>query len=152
VDRSTALEFKTLQSQVDDSLVQERVLTALSGFFGALVLLLAAIGVYGVVSHSVTQRRTEFGIRMALGAARGSILRLVLRDVAAILAAGLTGGVVASFLVVQLLQSFLFDLPARDVFTVAIGVATLSLVAGIAGSLPARRATKVDPNVALRYE
>ncbi|RPJ86071.1 MAG: FtsX-like permease family protein, partial [Acidobacteria bacterium] len=124
----------------------------LSGFFGALVLLLAAIGLYGVISHSVTQRRTEFGVRLALGAARGAIFRLVLRDVAAILVVGVTAGVVVSFLVVQLLEKFLFGLPARDVLTLAIGVATLSLVAGIAGSLPARRATKVDPNVALRYE
>ena len=152
VDGSIALEFNTLERQVNDSLVPERVLTTLSCFFGALVLLLAAIGLYGVISHSVTQRRMEFGVRMALGAARGSILRLVLRDVAAILVVGLTAGVVVSFLVVQFLQKFLFGLPARDVFTLAIGVATLSLVAGIAGSLPARRATKVDPNVALRYE
>ncbi len=152
VDGSTALEFNTLESQVNDSLVQERVLTTLSCFFGALVLLLAAIGLYGVISHSVTQRRTEFGVRMALGAARGSIFRLVLVDVVAILVVGVTAGVVVSFLVVQFLEKFLFGLPARDVFTLAIGAATLSLVAGIAGALPARRATKVDPNVALRYE
>ncbi|RPJ54810.1 MAG: FtsX-like permease family protein, partial [Acidobacteria bacterium] len=152
VDNSIALEFKTLEGQVNDSLVQERVLTVLSGFFGALVLLLAAIGLYGVISHSVTQRRTEFGVRMALGAARGSIFRLVLGDVAAILVVGVPAGVVVSFLVVQLLEKFLFGLPARDVVTLAIGAATLSLVAGVAGSLPARRATKVDPNVALRYE
>ncbi len=152
VDRSILLEFNTLDRQVDDSLVQERVLATLSCFFGGLALLLAAVGLYGAISHAVIQRRTEFGVRMALGAARNSILRLVLRDVVIILVTGVTAGAVISFLIVQVFQKFLFGLAARDTLTLAIAVGTLSVVAFVAGYLPARRATKVDPIVALRYE
>jgi putative ABC transport system permease protein len=152
VDKSISLEFNTLSQQVDDSLIQERVLATLSGFFGGLALLLAVVGLHGAMSYMVTQRQTEFGVRMALGAARGSILRLVLRDVVAIIVAGVMVGASISLLSVQLLQKFLFGLPAHDTLTLALAIAVLSLVAFIAGYLPARRATKVDPMVALRYE
>jgi predicted permease len=152
VDKSISLDFNTLAQQVNDSLVQERVLATLSGFFGGLALLLAMIGLYGAMSYMVTQRQTEFGVRMALGAARGSILRLVLRDVATIIAAGVMVGVGISLLSVQLLEKFLFGLAAHDTLTLALAIGVLSVVAFIAGYLPARRATKVDPMVALRYE
>ncbi|MBZ5544893.1 MAG: ABC transporter permease [Acidobacteriia bacterium] len=152
VDKSISLEFNTLAQQVDDSLVQERVLATLSGFFGALALLLAMIGLYGAISYMVTQRQTEFGIRMALGAARGSILRLVLRDVVTIIVAGVMVGAAISLLSVRLLQKFLFGLAAHDTLTLALAIGALSVVAFVAGYLPARRATKVDPMVALRYE
>jgi putative ABC transport system permease protein len=152
VDKSISLEFNTLSQQVDDSLIQERVLATLSGFFGGLALLLAMIGLYGAISYMVTQRQTEFGIRMALGAARGSILRLVLRDVVTIIAVGVIAGGVIAFLSVRLLQKFLFGLAAHDTLTLALALGALSLVAFLAGYLPARRATKVDPMVALRYE
>lgn len=152
VNKSISLEFNTLARQVDDSLVQERVLATLSCFFGGLALLLAMIGLYGAISYMVTQRHTEFGVRMALGAAQASILRLVLRDVVVIIAAGVMVGAGISLLSVRLLQKFLFGLPAHDTLTLAVAIGVLSFVAFIAGYLPARRATKVDPMVALRYE
>ena len=152
VDKSISLEFNTLARQVDDSLVQERMLATLSGFFGCLALLLAMIGLYGTVSYMVTRREREFGIRMALGASRGSILRLVLRDVVTILAAGVTAGVAISLLVLQSLQKFLFGLAARDTLTLFLAVGVISAVAFFAGYLPASRATKADPMAVLRYE
>ena len=92
VSKAVPLDFGTLAEQVDDSLVQERLLATLSTFFGALALLLAMIGLYGALSYLVAQRQREFGIRMALGAPRDSILRLVMRDVVMVLAGGLTVG------------------------------------------------------------
>jgi len=152
VDKSISLQFDTLARQVDDSLVQERVLATLSGFFAGLALLLVMIGLYGAISYMVALRQTELGVRMALGAAPGSILRLVLRDVVAILLAGVVVGTGIALLSVQLLQTLLFGLAARDTLTMVLATGVLSLVAFIAGYLPARRASKVDPMVALRYE
>ena len=152
VNKGIPLEFHTLAEQVNDNLVQERLLAVLSGFFGALALLLAMIGLYGVLSYLVTQRQVEFGIRMALGAQQISILRLVMQDVAIVLAAGLTAGLVISLASVKVLQKMLYGLEARDPITIVIAVCLLSAMALLAGYLPARRATRVDPMVALRYE
>jgi putative ABC transport system permease protein len=152
VNKGISLEFQTLAQRVDDSIVQDRLLAMLSGFFGALALLLAMVGLFGSLSYAVTQRNTEFGVRMALGAEPASILRLVLRDVALVLAAGVTVGVAVSLAGARLLQSLLFGLPARDTFTLLAAVGVLSAVALVAGYLPARRAMRVDPMVALRYE
>ena len=152
VNKQIPLDFHTLAEQVKDSMVQERMLALLSGFFGALALLLAMIGLYGTLNYLVTQRQTEFGIRLALGAPRGSILRLVMRDLALVLAAGVVVGICISLAATRLLQQMLFELGPRDAVTMIGAAAVLSAVALLAGYLPARRATKVDPMVALRYE
>jgi putative ABC transport system permease protein len=152
VNKEIPLEFHTLAEQVNDAMVQERLLALLSGFFGGLALLLAVIGLYGTLSYLVNQRQTEFGVRMALGAGSGSILRLVMRDVIVVLAAGIVVGVGISLASTRVLQQMLFGLGPRDAVTMVAAAAILSVVALVAGYLPARRATKVDPMVALRYE
>ena len=126
VDKSISLQFDTLARQVDDSLVQERVLATLSCFFAGLAMLLVMVGLYGAISYMVSLRQTELGVRMALGAAPGSILRLVLRDVVIILVAGMAAGTGITLLSVQVLQSLLFGLPARDVLTLALAAGVLS--------------------------
>ena len=152
VSPAITLEFHTLAQQVSDSMVQERLLAELSGFFGSLALMLSLIGLYGTVSYLVAQRQREFGIRMALGAEPGSILRLIMRDVSSVVAIGLLAGIVMSLAVTRLFRQLLFGIGPRDTVTLVVAVATLSIVALVAGYLPGRRATKVDPVVALRYE
>jgi predicted permease len=152
VSKAIPLEFHTLAEQVDDSLVQERLLATLSTFFGALALLLAMIGLYGALSYLVAQRQPEFGIRMALGAPRGSILRLVMRDVVVVLAGGLAAGVCLALITVGVLQKMLFGLASHDAFTFVASIGVLCAVAVVAGYLPARRAMRIDPMAALRYE
>jgi ABC-type antimicrobial peptide transport system permease subunit len=152
VSKAIPLEFHTLAEQVDDSLVQERLLATLSTFFGALALLLAMIGLYGALSYLVAQRQREFGIRMALGAPRVSILRLVMRDVVVVLVGGLMAGACLALATVGVLQKMLFGLAPHDTFTFIAAMGVLSAVAVVAGYLPARRAMRIDPMVALRYE
>jgi predicted permease len=152
VSKAVPLEFHTLAEQVDDSLVQERLLATLSTFFGGLALVLAMIGLYGALSYLVSQRQPEFGIRMALGAPRGSILRLVMRDVAVVLAGGLAAGTCLAMATVGVLQKMLFGLAPHDTFTFVAATSVLAAVAILAGYLPARRAMRIDPMAALRYE
>jgi putative ABC transport system permease protein len=152
VNSGISLEFHTLAQQVSDSMVQERLLAQLSGLFGFLALSLALIGLYGTVSYLVAQRQREFGIRMALGAEPGSILRLILRDVFSVVAVGLLAGVAVSLTATRLLQQLLFRIGPRDSVTLVVAVAALSMIALVAGYLPGRRATKIEPIEALRYE
>jgi predicted permease len=152
VSSAIPLEFNTAVERVNDSLVQERLLALLSGLFGALALVLAMIGLFGTFSYLVTQRQTEFGIRMALGAMPGSILGLVMRDLVAVLAGGLAAGILISLAATRVLRQMLFGLGPRDATTMLLAAGVLTVVALIAGYLPAHRATKVDPMMALRHE
>jgi ABC-type antimicrobial peptide transport system permease subunit len=146
------VEVHSLATQVNDSLARERMLAALSAFFGGLALLLAMIGLYGTLSYLVAQRRMEFGIRIALGATARSILGLAMRDVAAILLAGLAAGTLLALAAARLLATMLFGLGPRDPLTVVASALLLAAASLFASLLAARRATKVDPIVALRQE
>ncbi len=152
VDKTVSLEFQTLETQVDDSLRQDNLLATLSGFFGGLALLLAMIGLYGVLAYTVTQRRKEIGIRIALGAQKHSIVALVMREVAILLAVGISAGIAISYWATRLLQDWLFGLTARDAETIILSAAALVIVALVAAYLPARRATQTDPMLTLRDE
>jgi len=145
-------EVETLAAQIAASLGQERLLATLSSGIGLLALLLSCIGLYGVLSYTVAQRTREIGIRMALGAERREVLRLVLRAALRLALLGAALGIPAALAAARLLASQLFGVSAADPF--AIGMATLLLlaVAAAASCLPARRAARVDPLVALRYE
>jgi predicted permease len=145
-------EFTTLATQIDESLTRERLLATLSGFFGALALLLAMIGLYGVMSYNVARRRNEIGIRMALGAEQARVLSMVLREVAILIAAGLTLGLGAALATTRLLESFLYGTKSKDPLTLLAAAAVLAAVAALAGYLPARRASRQDPMAALRDE
>ena len=142
----------TLEQQFDNNISQERMVTTLCGFFGALALLLAAIGLYGVMAHSVARRVREIGIRMALGAQPGEVLWLVLRETVVVVAAGTLIGLPAAFLLTRLVTSFLFGLTPQDPLTIAGSTAVLLAITALAGYIPARRAARVDPMIALRYE
>ena len=117
-----------------------------------LAVLLAAIGLYGVMSYAVARRTNEIGIRMALGAARSKVVFMILREVAILLAAGGIAGAAAAFAATRLIKGFLFGLAALDPISFVAAGALLAMVAGLAGYLPARRASKIDPMIALRYE
>jgi putative ABC transport system permease protein len=152
VNKSASLQFTTLNREADDSVSQEHLMAILSGFFGGLALLLTAIGIYGVMAYVVTLRTHEIGIRMALGAQQGSILRLVMRDAVIVLAAGISAGLLGSIWITQLVKGLLFGLKPNDPWTIALAIAALLCVALVATYIPARRAMRVDPMVALRYE
>ncbi|HEV2488745.1 MAG TPA: ABC transporter permease [Candidatus Acidoferrales bacterium] len=152
VNKLASLQFLTLRQEADDSVIQERLLAVLSGFFGGLALLLTAIGLYGVMSYVVTRRQREIGIRMALGAQQGRIVRLILRDVSTLLAAGIAVGLLGAWWATRFVQQFLFNLKPRDTATIVLAVAVLVAVALIAGFLPARRASHLDPMRVLREE
>jgi len=152
VSKEIPVEIHTLAAQVDDSMSRERLLAALSAFFGALALLLATIGLYGTLSYLVAERRVEFGIRMALGARSRAILGLVMRDVLLLVAAGTAAGIGLSLAAGRMLGSLLFGLKPRDPVTLAMAAGLLAAVSLAASCLAARRATQVDPMVALRHD
>jgi predicted permease len=152
VDPHVDLTFRLLPDVVSGALMLERILAILSGSFGALSLLLAVVGVYGVTSYAVTQRRKEIGIRMALGATSGLVVRQVLARVTMLIAIGVLVGVGMSLWASRFVAALLYGLEARDRLTLTGATLLLAAVGVLSGWLPARRATRVDPLAALRHE
>jgi putative ABC transport system permease protein len=150
VNRDLAITFRPLADQVNAALTQERIVAMLSGFFGALALLLAALGLYGVTSYAVSRRRTEIGIRMALGAAPGGVIRLVLRRVAILVSLGVLVGSAASLWAARFVETLLYGLQPRDPLTFVAAAVVLAAIGAVAGWLPARRAARIDPARVLR--
>ncbi len=142
----------TLDEQVARSYSGERVIAQLSTFFGLLAIFLSAIGIYGLMSYVVSRRTNEIGIRMALGAERMHVRWLVMREVLILVAVGIAIGVPAALLSSRLVASMLFGLRATDSASLLAAIAVMLAIAALAGYLPARRASRVDPMVALRYE
>jgi putative ABC transport system permease protein len=152
VNKDIALDLKPLAEDLGANVLQERLVASLSGFFGVLALLLAALGLYGVMSYTVTLRRNEIGIRMALGAEPQKVIRLVLRNVAIITIAGLVVGAAGAIGTGRFINALLFNLAASDRTMIVVTAITLAAAAAIAGYLPARRAARIDPMAALREE
>ncbi len=147
-----SVRFHVFESDIRDTLVRERLMATLSGFFGFLAAVLAVIGLYGVMSYMVQRRTNEIGIRMALGAGRLSILGMILLDALVLLAAGIVVGLGLSLMLGKTASSLLFGLKPADPITLGLAAALLAAVAAAASYIPARRAAKVDPMVALRCE
>jgi putative ABC transport system permease protein len=149
-DPAVAFTFGTFDQLVEATVTQERLIAMLSAFFGGLALLLAAVGLYGVIAHAVRARQTEIGLRMALGAAPSSIVRLVFRRVGILIAAGLALGLAGSVWAARFVEALLFRLEARDPVTFAGAAAVLVAVGVLAAWLPAVRAARLDPATVLR--
>ena len=144
--------LKTMQEQIGESLFVDRMVAALSAAFGLLATLLAAVGLYGVMSYAVAVRTREIGLRVALGADRRSVLLLVLREVAVLAGLGVAIGLPFGYGIARALESQLFGLRGGDPLTFVVATAALVATAFAAGLAPALRAARVDPMTALRYQ
>jgi putative ABC transport system permease protein len=150
VNPDLTVTFRPLAEQVNASLTQERLVAMLAGFFGALALLLAGLGLYGVTAYAVSRRRTEIGIRMALGAEPGRVVRLVLTRVTLLVGAGIVAGCALSLWAAQFVSTLLYGLQPRDPITIVGAASALAAVGALAGWLPAYRASRIDPAEVLR--
>jgi putative ABC transport system permease protein len=150
VDPRLALSIRPLRDQLDATLTRERLMAQLAGFFGALALLLAGLGLYGVTAFSIARRRTEIGIRLALGATPRRVIRMVLARVSVLVAAGVVAGTLVSLWASRFVEGLIYNLPPRDPATLAGALLVLSAIAALAGWLPARRAACANPVAALR--
>ena len=142
----------TLREQLSGALQQEKLIAELVSFFGLLALLLAGIGLYGVMAHGVVRRTKEIGIRMALGAERRRIVWMVLREVFALTATGLGIGLAGAWATSQFVESFLFGIKPNDPLSISVSVLVLIAAVSLAGYAPAWKASRIDPMVALRHE
>ena len=147
-----AYEMRTVESRLDQTLLTERLIAMMSAGFGALATLLASIGLYGVMAFVVARRTKEIGVRLALGAMRGSVVWLVMREVLLLLGLGLAVGIPAALALGRFVSAQLYGVQANDPRVAGIAVILLSLIAAMAGLVPARRASCIDPILALRYE
>ena len=152
LDPNIPVEFTTYTEALGGWMAEKRFLLLLAGAFAGAALALAAVGIYGIIAFSVTRRTQEIGIRVALGAQRSDVLRLVVGEGARLAAIGVVIGIALSFAVTQLMSSLLFDVKATDPLTFLVVAVLLSLVALLASYIPARRAMRLDPMIALRYE
>jgi putative ABC transport system permease protein len=152
VNPSIAIQYQTVRTQVEQSLLRERLMATLSGFFGGLAVLIATIGLYGMMSYMVARRRIEIGVRMALGADRGTVVRMIVREASVLLVAGLAAGAVLSVFAARTAETFLYELKPGDPLTIGLAMSGLAVVTLLASWIPARRASRLAPTVALREE
>jgi len=145
-------DMKTMERQIDEDMFSDRIVSMLSGFFGVLATALAGIGLYGLMSYTVTRRTREIGIRMALGAGRGEVLRLVLREIAILTGVGIAIAAPLSFPLASLAKSMLFGVAPNNVWVLTAAAVVLALTALASGAVPAIRAVRVDPLLALRKD
>jgi len=150
IDRNVAISFQTVREQLDVFYIRERLLAWLSGFFGMFALVLAALGLYASISHGVRRRRSEIGVRIAMGARPAAVQRMVLRRATRLAIVGVALGVVGSWWAARLIASLLYGVPARDPATFAVAAIVMLVTAGVAAWLPARRAARLDPATVLR--
>ena len=155
-NRLPLYDVRTQTQQIDDLLYQERLFAKLVGFFATLALVLVCVGLYGVMSYSVARRTSEIGIRMALGAQHGNILRMVLRETMLLVGVGLALGVIGSFATAKIashqVAGLLYGLKVTDTTSIWAAIALIAMVAAAASFVPVRRAMRVDPMFALRHE
>jgi predicted permease len=153
LDKNVPLsQIKTQTEQIDETILNERLFAKLTSFFGLLALGLACVGLYGTMSYAVVRRTNEIGIRMALGAQKRRVLEMVLKESLLLVAVGIALGLPLALAATRLVKSFLFGLTPTDPLALLGSTLLLAAVAALAGYLPARRATRVDPLIALRYE
>ena len=152
INPAIAVSFQGFKSMIDESILRERLMATLSGFFGLLALLLACIGLYGILSYGVASRTNEIGIRMALGAKARDVLWLILREAVWLVLIGIAVGLPMIIAATQMVSTLLYGLKPNDPTSLGLAALVLFVVAMGAGYIPARRATRVDPMVALRYE
>jgi ABC-type antimicrobial peptide transport system permease subunit len=145
-----SLDFTTLERQVAESLQVPRTLATLSGFFGGLALLLAMIGVYGIMSYTVARRKNEIGVRIALGATQGRVVRMVMGEVGRIVVVGEVIGLLLTLSGARMVSAFLYGVKPTDPVTMVLSAVVLAAVAICAAMLPAWRAARLDPVAALR--
>jgi ABC-type antimicrobial peptide transport system permease subunit len=146
------VDLQTVDEQIGFSLRTERLVAGLSGVFGGIAVLLAIIGLYGVMAYVVQRRTREIGIRIALGALRSDVIAMVMREVFLLIGVGLAAGIALALALADLIRSQIYGLSARDPFTFIGSAIVLTLAAGLAGFIPALRASGVDPTIALRQE
>jgi len=152
LDPQIVVDFEPLRTRIEHSLLRERLMATLSGVFGVLAGVLAIVGLYGVMSYMVARRRSEIGIRMALGADRAAVVRMIMREAGALLGVGVAAGLVLAVAAAQTARALLFGLRPGDPSTLAAAAIALALVGGLASALPALRASRLEPTEALRDE